>query len=511
MRVIIDGMAWLPKSELGADNVARLREILTVQPRQTSEFRGAPDKIRLFIERGGLLGIPRGFYLENKRQAHAEEVAVTYGEPMREIEQAVRFDGPFAEQAEILDALKRKICDGRPYGQGILRAGCGSGKSVIAIEFARRLGLRTMILVHKEFFLRQWRERIEQFAPGARVGIVRQDRCEFEGCDFVIGLVQSIARDEDGSKYPDLLYSSFGLVVVDETHRISAPTWAPLIPKFKAAYRLGLTATPRRKDGAEDVFFHHLGGIVYSAKTEAMVPKIRTVRVPSRLRPERIRGKRVHPNDLPQSKVMSQLAADEFRTREIVDEVVQAVRNGRKVMVVSERLEQLRQIYVSLVDAFPKIDTLRKRPTVAPYTGEWFTGELAPSGKRKKRTLKEADLKRAESANVILATKQMVEEGLDIPALEVLIFATPMSDVEQAVGRIRRFCEPSPGKCEHLCPWRAGECKGKRDAIVTDVVDVGSGLCEAKFEKRKRFYRQIGALGSRGQRPIPFRRTAEAR
>ncbi len=389
-----------------------------------------------------------------------------------------------------------------PWDLFLTRNAVPTHNTVVSIEFARRLGLRTMILVHKEFFLRQWRERIEQFAPGARIGIVRQDRCEFEDRDFVIGLVQSIARD-DGGKYPDLLYQSFGLLIVDETHRIAAPTWAPLAPKFKAAYRLGLTATPRRKDGAEDVFIHHLGAVAYRAKTEAMVPKIRTLRLPARLKPERMRGKRVHPDDLPQSKVMSQLAGDKFRTREISDEILMAVRRGRKVMVVSERLEQLRQIYLHLIDAFPKVDGLNRRPTVAPYTGEWFTGEVTPSGKRKRRPLKEDDLRRAESANVILATKQMVEEGLDIPALDVIIFATPMSDVEQAVGRVRRFCEPKPEKCAHLCPWRAGECQGKRDAIVTDIVDIGSGLCEAKHEKRKRFYRQIGALGG-GQHHLPF-------
>ena len=115
-----------------------------------------------------------------------------------------------------------------------------------------------------------------------------------------------------------------------------------------------------------------------------------------------------------------------------------------------------------------------------------------PKPKKKSRT--EEELEKAERANVIFATKQMVAEGLDIQALDVIVFATPMGDIEQALGRVRRWCEPEPGKCEHYCPWRAGKCKKKPQPIVLDVIDEKCPTLLPKWKRRKRFYKSIGTL-----------------
>jgi hypothetical protein len=85
------------------------------------------------------------------------------------------------------------------------------------------------------------------------------------------------------------------------------------------------------------------------------------------------------------------------------------------------------------------------------------------------------------------------EEGLDIPALDVLVLSLPMGDVEQVVGRVRRWCTPELEKCERLCSWRVGECKEKPIPIVMDVVDE-IGKLMPKWKRRKRFYRSIGTL-----------------
>jgi hypothetical protein len=139
-------------------------------------------------------------------------------------------------------------------------------------------------------------------------------------------------------------------------------------------------------------------------------------------------------------------------------------------------------------------------PVIDFYTGEWYSGEVwekstkshkKGSPKLVKRT--KNDLKKAESANVIFCTKQLAEEGLDIPALDVLVLSLPMGDVEQVVGRVRRWCTPELEKCERLCSWRAGECKEKPIPIVMDVVDE-IGKLMPKWKRRKRFYRSIGTL-----------------
>ena len=52
-----------------------------------------------------------------------------------------------------------------------------------------------MIIVHKQFLADQWRERIQQFCPGATIGVVQQNKKEVN-CDFVIAMLQSLSLKE---------------------------------------------------------------------------------------------------------------------------------------------------------------------------------------------------------------------------------------------------------------------------------------------------------------------------
>ena len=511
--VTITGMAWIKLSSFEPHQLVNLRESLTVYPRKVTDISAAedPQPIQLFVEdeERGLIGLPRAFYLRNKTLGHHEIVRVSRGEPMAALETNFVADGPFKEQDDALRVLEQTV-ENQPWAGMLLKAGCGFGKTVVAIEFARRLGLRTLVLVHKEFFLKQWREQIRKFIPDAKVGRIQQDQCDYDGMDFSIGMIQSLSRDTEKAKYPEEMYRSFGLVITDECHRIGAATWSYVLPRFPAAYRLGLTATPRRKDGAQDVFFDHIGPIVYKARTGAMVPLLRRIKTGA-VCEDINRGRyQVKRSKLNSAQVISQLGSNEFRSRAIADDVAQAVRRGRKVMVVSERLDHLRQIARQLNDVMisMKFGTKQKDGTVKRfipvidfYTGSWFTGEVWETqtkahrkGAPKTATRSEAELQKAETANVIMATKQMVEEGLDIQALDVIVLATPMSDIEQSVGRVRRWCTPEDGKCEKLCSWRAGSCEGKPQPIVVNVIDEKVYQAKRRWNTRAKYYRSIGAL-----------------
>jgi superfamily II DNA or RNA helicase len=139
-------------------------------------------------------------------------------------------------------------------------------------------------------------------------------------------------------------------------------------------------------------------------------------------------------------------------------------------------------------------------PTIDFYTGEWYSGEVWEKSTKKhkkgdpklvKRTSEQ--LRKAESANVLFGTAQLISEGFNVPAIDVIVLATPKSDIEQIVGRARRWCTPDKDKCERLCPWRSGKCKEKPNAIVMDVVDKVERLMP-KWKRRQAFYRKIGTL-----------------
>lgn len=487
MAATIAGWVWL--EGLSAVQRGNLRARLTIYPRKTTDIAGAktPEPLLLYREDGDRFAVPRGFWATENTGRHAERIAVTYGQPMRALATRWTAEGPFAEQAEIVDVLHRKLT-AQPWGGGLLEANAGTGKTNVAIELARRLGCATMILVHKEFLLQQWQRRIEALMPGARVGVVQQDRCEWEGVDFCIGLMQSLVRDDGaGGKYDQRLYSEgFGFLVIDECHRLPSATFSGLAPRFHAAYRCGLSATFRRKDGAEDVFYYQIGSVLYTARSQAMLPKLRVVRSAASVRAIRRGRYQVAVDKLNSAQVISQLADDTVRQRSLVDQVLRAAQAGRKILVVSERLEQLRDMRAAVAAALPTV-------TQGVYTGQWFVRERGS----KMRDVSQADLDAAQPSQVLWGTKQLIEEGFDIPACDVLVLATPISDAEQIVGRVQRWCAPQPEKCARLCPWRAGTCVGKPDPVVIDVIDVNVPKVLGKWRRRRKLYREMG-MGMEG-------------
>ena len=122
------------------------------------------------------------------------------------------------------------------------------------------MGLKALVIVHKDFLLTQWRERIEQFLPDARVGLIKATKFDIKHKDIVLASLQSLSMksfDEDA-------FEEFGLVAADECHHLSAEVFSRALPKVTVPYMLGLSATLNRKDGLRKVFEWYLGGVVYS-------------------------------------------------------------------------------------------------------------------------------------------------------------------------------------------------------------------------------------------------------
>ena len=324
------------------------------------------------------------------------------------------------------------------------------------------------------------------FLSGKRVVSVKAvERGDFERLGYSIREDTVEVFNLSVSGHPS--YILRGGIVVHNCHHTSSETWSNVIHRFSAAYRVGLSATPRRADRSEQVFFHHIGPILHTMQAQSMPFGVRLLQSDSELTGIRRGDYRVSAARMNSAQVISQLGEDAARTRHIAEDIAIAVRKGRKVMVVSHRLEHLRALRADL----RKILGVAPPPfpvAIAPYTGQWFTGEEGEA----KRTVTRAELREAERANVLLCTIQLVAEGLDVSALDVIVLATPLGDAEQAIGRVRRWCTPSPEKCAHYCPWRAGQCPGKPTPVVVDVRDPEVAWSQRKARGRDRLYRRMG-------------------
>jgi superfamily II DNA or RNA helicase len=90
--------------------------------------------------------------------------------------------------------------------------------------------------------------------------------------------------------------------------------------------------------------------------------------------------------------------------------------------------------------------------------------------------MKQKNLDESATKRVILGTYAMASEGMNIPSLNMVLLATPKSNVEQSVGRILRLKKEERTVQPMIC----------------DILDSAFIQCFGQWTKRKRFYKSCG-------------------
>ena len=405
---------------------------------------------RIYKEIGNELWVPRGMIGSFGRGKEVEN-CTTIGSYKVDFKSKINL-GPNAVNRDNQTVFVETFFDhiSHNFG-GIGQAPPGYGKTVCALEVIARLQRPTAIITHKEFLMNQWADRITSFFDIDKddIGFVQRDVCEFQGKKIVMIMIQSLlARD-----YPSELFKHFGTVCIDEVHRIAAQEFRKTIVMFPARYRMGVTATPRRADGLENVFFWHIGDICAIGEKRELKPKIKIVKTDLQLSNVEVRNLYDYRGKQNFNKVVDYLIDNDHRNRAIVGLLKKASKEGRKIMILSGRLKHLERLK-SMFDMEMVKDGLR-------YTTGYYIGGM----NEEERTI-------SATRQIIFATYHMAEEGLDIPELDTLFLVTPRSDVEQAVGRILRTFD---GKCS---------------PTVVDFSDLIE-LCISMLKKRVSFYRKM--------------------
>jgi len=321
-------------------------------------------------------------------------------------------------------------------GGGLISLDTGLGKTVVALKLISLMKKKTLIILHAEFLLEQWIERIKQYLPDAKIGVIRQDKCEWESKDIVVGMIQSIIKRD----YPKECFRSFGMLVVDECHHIGSKTFSSIFFKVQTKYMFGLSATPERKDGLSKVIYWFLGPQIVHFKRETGKPSIRFIQNDISGYEEKLNkiGKVNNP------VMITDLTLKENRNELIINLISELLLQNRKILILTERRQHCE--YLSKVLNSKGMDS-----------GVYLGG-------MKQRTRNDSVTK-----NIIIGTYQASGEGFDVPELDTLILASPKSDVEQAVGRILRQ-------------------KNKNEPIVIDIVDSFS-IFKGQYYKRRKFYK----------------------
>jgi len=395
-----------------------------VQPPGFPVYREAPKKIY----------IPRYYGINN--YGPPESIKIPQGTDIN-----IDFAGDLRDYQNNIIDIYMKHTDKVWGGGGLLEIPCGRGKTVIALKIIATLKKKTLVIVHKGFLLNQWIERIEQFLPKAKVGRIQGQILDIEGKDIVIGMLQSLSMKE----YPEDLFTQFGLTIVDECHHISSEVFSRSLQKIITFYTLGLSATMQRKDGLTKVFKMFLGEIIYKEKREDDDPVLVKAIEFKSSDPDFNEMCFDYRGNPAYSTMISKLCAFSHRSEFILKVVEHELKQktGQQLMILAHNKNLLTYLYKAIEH--------RQISTVGYYVGG----------------MKEADLKKSETCQVIIATYAMAAEALDIKTLTTLLLATPKTDIIQAVGRILRVKHERP--------------------LVIDIIDTHEVFIN-QWQKRRKYY-----------------------
>ena len=262
--------------------------------------------------------------------------------------------------------------------------------------------------------------------------------------------MQTLSRYEN---LPELL-DRYGQIIVDECHHISAFTFETILKQSKASFVVGLTATPVRRDGHQPIIFMQCGPIRHNAARPDSAPAQLEVW------PRMLQAPPLAPEAAIQD-VFRSLTTDAQRNQLIARDIIDAFREGRKILALTERTEQLELLRMAVGDEVAPCFMLHGRmPKKHRAEVLGMLAELDGSAPR-----------------VILATGRLIGEGFDHPPLDTLVLCLPISwrgTLQQYAGRLHR---------EHA---------GKHDVRIYDYVEYDHPQLARMWDKRLRGYRSMG-------------------
>ncbi len=341
------------------------------------------------------------------------------------------------------------------HDMGIFVAPPGTGKTVVGAYLVARRRCSTLVLVHRTQLLEQWRAQLAAFLDldPKEVGQVGGGKRKPNG-HLDVAMIQSLVRRDE----VDDIVTGYGQVIVDECHHVSAVSFERVLREVKAKYVVGLTATPLRRDGHHPILQLQLGPVRF--EIDARDPSTGHS-FEHRLIVRETDFRMVDGEGGGVQEIYGKLAMDEKRNDLILEDVIQALEEGRSPILLTERREHLEMFAERLRAVTRNLVILR-----------------GGMGKKQRSAVAEqlANIPENEE-RIVLATGRFIGEGFDDVRLDTLFLTMPVSwkgTLVQYAGRLHR---------RH---------HAKQDVRVFDYVDQHVPMLLRMFDRRMRGYRAMG-------------------
>ncbi len=423
-----------------------------------------PKVMSIYEENDEEIILPKGLF--EKIEIEFDRIGVVY---------KISYDECYGENIDVdfkgvLKVEQNDACNNiLSHNNGILYAVPGFGKTVVAANIICEKKCSTLILVNTKELAKQWVNRLLEFvdikynevAVGKRkktvvIGELNGSKNHLTGKIDVVLMQSMFEKDKIVKEFVD----DYGLVIVDECHHITSPTYRILMQRLKSKYVYGLTATPIRKDGHHPIIKMYCGDIRYEKTVRAIkkddaykktiVPRFTPCRKPVQYDHEKFEFQ----------KINSFICENELRNTMIANDIKRLLEEKRKIMILTDRiahincLENLLDNRCNLISLHGGLKLKKRREVL-----------------EKIRNLKEDD------ETIIISVSKLIGEGFDLPQLDTLILASPISwkgRVLQYVGRLHR------------------ESKNKSELRIIDYVDIHIPVLEKMYFKRLKTYKSMG-------------------
>lgn len=419
----LGSMMWLTDDE-AEQYVPGYADELTITPRKGFEGAEDPLPIEQWVKGRGKVGLPVDYGVQKLSALEVDfEERLAKGTKLKckkrpDPNHPAAPEGQAQFFADIISEM------GENYGV-VAQAGTGTGKTTAALNAVAEFQRSTIVIVPKTTLMYQWRDEAKRHLglTDDQIGLIGDGHEQIDR-PFTICVIHNLFQ----RIFPQEFYEQFGMLVYDELHNLGAREFYRTTRLFACVYRLGMSATPDRKDGCEDLFFNYLGPIRVRA-THKPLP------LEYHVRPFQLKG---IPGSLnycqSTAKPLMWLSEHEGRNDFIVSIIqelfVEAFSKQEAVLVVTKFVEHAELL-------MRKCASQGANRILPMQMGLYIGQKTGEDGKRKQVKQEELD-EVAERAKVIFATYGKMGEGVDIPRIGFGVEAMPVSDVRQAVGRARR-------------------------------------------------------------------------
>jgi len=428
MDIRIGGWAWLPMNQMTDGQADWLRNSLTIADIR----RRKPVVYHAYVEDEESLGIPRSFLRESATKGHSMEDFTVEGDwPPKLLasegaswaddqdddhESLTLIDSVSGEKSEeffssdqkrgvgaILKALATSM-------DGIAMFHSEQEAAKVCLSLIRSIKRRTLVICPPGSSFSTWETVIGRFLPDASVGyLLRGDRGTLD--DHIILTTMdhlTHAVDREG-----VLPEEFGFIISHHIHRMDPLKWAHAVGFFDAGRRLGITVPSASfSEGLPRIYSYHLGRPVFMAKSDSTLPRVRKVESGWKVSS----WDRANPQFISKESILKHICVNTKYNKSVVDQVVLALRAGRKIAIFSDKVVHLKALGLM-------VNAVWSESVIS--VGYVLEG-MSPD-----------EIHESSDCDVILTTFDFAKSFPEVPGLDTVVLATPVRDSLEAANVCR--------------------------------------------------------------------------